>query len=351
MLPIEIFPAQDLKGKYCLSPFVQVSIDPNGNVGICGCSIWQPTMVGNIFQNTLTEILANERACAIRQSIIDGTYIYCHPDKCGILRERNLNDYHTLPQQVKWAVEDSARSLHPHHIVLGMDRTCNLWCPSCRKSVVKNNDDDKEKQKFLSTVLTKNLFSRPTTNPIELTMDVSGDLFASPFLLDFVNGISSADFPNLKLDLVSNGILAPSRWHRLGEMQNHVHKITISYDAATSETYEQLRRGGEWKDIMRAMDWLKNKKAENGMELHTRMVVQKDNYKEMQAFYELSKSFTADTVQFQRLVNWGTFSSTEFKELDVFDSSSNCYNDAIEHLKPVINCSDAQFWHGIPKIS
>jgi wyosine [tRNA(Phe)-imidazoG37] synthetase (radical SAM superfamily) len=349
--PENVFPAQNLKGKFCLSPFVQVSINPEGEVGICGCQRWQPTVIGNIFSDSLQNLLSGHVAQRIRQSIIDGTYIYCHPERCGILRTNSLNEYGTLPETVKWAVEDSTRYLVPHHITLAMDRTCNLSCPSCRKTVIKNTIQDKEKQKELSDLVRKNLFGVPTDKEIELTMDTNGDVFASPFLLDFLQGLSSQDFPNLKIDLLSNGLLAEQRWERMGEMQNHVKKITISYDAAEAQTYEQLRRGGKWDELLQAMSWLKQKKKQNGMQFNARMVVQRANYKQMKDFYVLSKSFDCDTVQFQRIMNYGTFTKDELMYLDVCDSRSDLYHDLLNSLQQVIDLPDALFWHGIPKFS
>lgn len=351
LIPEQTFPAQNLKGKYCLSPFVQIDIDSTGSVGLCGCSIWQPTRIGNIFENTLEDLLSGETAKKIRESIINGTYVYCHPDRCGILRSNSLNDYETLPPAVRWAVEDSSRFSLPHHIVLSLDTTCNLSCPSCRHQIHKNDYETKEKQQKLSNIVAKNLFSTPTKDRIELTLDVGGDLFSSPFLLDFLNNIPSKDFPNLKLDLVSNGLLCPERWHRMGDMQNHVKKITISMDAAQAETYEQLRRGGRWPQILESMEWLKNKKLENGMIFNARMVVQRANYQEMHSFYKLTKGFNCDSIQFQRLVNWGTFTSEEFAHLDVCDEQSELYPDVVAHLKSVIDLPDTEFWHGMPRIS
>jgi sulfatase maturation enzyme AslB (radical SAM superfamily) len=346
-----IFPAQKLKGKYCLSPFIQVSIGRTGLVGICGCNRWQPTSIGNIFDHTLTELLAGYAAQEIRQSIIDGTFIYCHPERCGILRTNQLNDYETLPTDVKWAVEDSSRFLTPRHIVLAMDATCNLSCPSCRQNIIKNSEDDREKQKQMSLILKNNIFGIPTERPIELTLDTSGDIFASPLMLDFLNNISSQDFPNLRLDILSNGLMAEQRWHRMGDMQNHVKQITISYDAARADTYEQLRRGGRWTDLLQAMSWLKQKKKQNGMKFNARMVVQRANYKEMKEFYDLSKSFDCDDIQFQRLLNWGTFTDQEFEYLDVCDPKSDLYDNVLEHVAQVIDLPDALFWHGMPNIS
>jgi MoaA/NifB/PqqE/SkfB family radical SAM enzyme len=345
------FPAQQLKGKYCLSPFVQVNIDSNG-VGICGCRSWQPTVIGNIFENSLEELLAGPTAQNIRKSIIDGTYTYCHPTRCGILRSGNLNDYDSLPLEIKQSVdeEDPTRFSMPHHIVIALDNTCNLFCPSCRHRVIKNNDEIQKKQQELAKKLTKNLFGTPTDQKIELTLDTSGEVFASPLLLDFLSNISTKDFPNLEIDLLSNGLLAQDRWHRLGDMQNHVTRITVSYDSPDPVTYEKLRRGGEWNNLVKSLTWLKHKKKENGMAFKVRMVVQKDNYKQMKQFYEFSQRFDVDEVQFQRIVNWSTFTTEQFLEVDIFNETSDHYNDALECLKEVNHLKNTVFWHGIPKI-
>lgn len=142
----QIFPAKNLKGQYCLSPFVQVSIDSNGDVGLCGCEQWQPIKIGNIFKNTLEDLLKNSIAGKVRQSIIDGTYIYCNASRCGVMRQNGLNSYETLPDSVKWAVEHNERFSMPHCIVISLDRTCNLSCPSCRHSVIKIEDKKKTKR-------------------------------------------------------------------------------------------------------------------------------------------------------------------------------------------------------------
>jgi MoaA/NifB/PqqE/SkfB family radical SAM enzyme len=345
------FPEKNLKGKYCLSPFVQVNITNNGEVGLCGCSTWQPTSIGNIFEHSLPDLLANATAKNIRESIADGTYIYCDAGRCGLLRTGNLNDYDSLPPDVKTGIADTAKFVMPHHIVLGLDMTCNLYCPSCRHNITKESKKNQEKQQILSTLLTKNLFSTPTDKRIVLTLDVSGELFASPFLMDFVKNISSKDFSNLELDVLSNGLLAKDRWHRLGEMQNHVKQIAVSYDSPDPETYEKLRRGGKWDRLITNLRFLQDKKKETGMTFNVRMVVQKDNYQQMKQFYDFSQQFDVDQVQFQRIMNWGTFSPSQFlNSIDVFDTKSPFYNDALNHLKQVSDLPNTVFWHGLPTV-
>jgi molybdenum cofactor biosynthesis enzyme MoaA len=345
---ITIFSEQQLTGKYCLSPFVQVNIDRNGDVGLCGCSQWQPTSIGSIFEHSLQDLLANATAQNIRKSIIDGTYIYCDTTKCGVIRADGLNSYKTLPDKVKWAVKDHARFSMPRHIVLAIDNTCNLSCPSCRHHVIKNTQETEQRQLELSKILTKNLFGTPTDDRVELTLDTSGEVFASPLLLDFINGISPTDFPNIEIDILSNGLLAKDRWHRLGGMQSYVKQITISYDSSDPATYEKLRRGGQFDRLVENLTWLGNKKKENGMKFKVRMVVQQDNFTQMKEFYDFSQTVNVDEVQYQRIINWGTYKPTEFKDIDVFDPNSRQYSHAVECFKQVEQLPNTVFWHGFP---
>ena len=80
-----IFPIKQFQGQYCLSPFVMIEVTLNGDVRMCGCGDWMPITIGNLTQNTLKEILSSYLAQKIRQSIIDGSYVYCNEKLCGVI--------------------------------------------------------------------------------------------------------------------------------------------------------------------------------------------------------------------------------------------------------------------------
>ncbi len=283
-------------------------------------------------------------AQTIRQSIIDGSYDYCNEKQCGIIRHNQLNDRDNLPPKVHWQIEDSNRFITPYEIVLAGDITCNLSCPSCRTSVIKSNDEFKEKQEQLGDIMRKHLFSKPTNDKINLTVSTSGEVFASPMLLRFISNINANDFPNLTLTLQTNGLLAPKFWHKLNNMQNKVNKTTVTVDAARPETYKKLRRGGAWKDIVAALSWFKNKKHETGMKFHTRIVVQRDNIDQLDEFYHFSKQFDVDIVEYGRIGDWHTMDN--FHEIDVLDSSHPKYREARQAMDQVLQYQDAMAWGG-----
>lgn len=338
---IVLFEEKNFKDLVCLSPFVSVEIDVNGAVRLCGCQAWMPTTIGNLFQQSLSELMSSPLARAIRTSIADGTYRYCDESRCGIIASQGLNHRQLVPPEVSWQLQDNSRWIVPHEIFLAGDLTCNLSCPSCRISVINMADEEIEKQTQLGEILKHNLLPQPTERLIKIHLSTSGELFASARLLSFVNNLSPVDFPNLKLHIQTNGLLMPARWHRLGAMSNSVDKITITVDAAQADTYERLRRGGRWVDIIKALEWASDHCVDNNIDLHLRMVVQQENWSQMLEFYNMAMLYKATMVEYSRISNWGTFTNDQFLNVDVFGSNHVEYHQAQDLLQQI---------KGLPKV-
>ena len=345
--PLVRFPAKNLQNLVCLSPFVGMCIGLDGRVTLCGCQDWMPSSVGNLLINSLDEILSNVESTNVRQSIIDGTYDYCNENTCGTLRHNHLIVKENVDDTIKPLLLDSSRYIIPKEIWVSGDLTCNLSCPSCREEIIKNPDEKNVYLENLGKTLKSNLFCTPTDRPIVLHVSTSGELFASPMLLSFVNTISTDDFPNVQLAIQSNGLLVPDRWNRLEGMQEKVTSITITTDAARPATYEKLRRGGRWNDLQFALSWISNKKKQNGMLFKIRMIVQKDNFEEMLEFYNMGQELGVDLIEYGRIRNWGTFSDDEFNLIDVFDTGHSQYQQAQEKLDQIKNLDRAFLFGGL----
>jgi MoaA/NifB/PqqE/SkfB family radical SAM enzyme len=345
---IKLFSKKNLSGKICLSPYVSIEVNLTGDVRLCGCLSWMPTTVGNLFENTIDEILSSPLSQSIRNSIASGTYEYCNEHDCGVMHKPGgLSSVDFLPPAVVELVNDSSMYLMPNEISLAIDATCNLSCPSCRTAVIKNSAETVERLVELGNRLRTNLFTTPTDQHIRLHTSTSGELFASPLLLSFVNSIPVDDFPNLALCIQTNGLMAERNWHKLGPMQSHVKKITVTSDAARPATYEKLRRGGRWPDIQQALKWISEKKKENGMQLHMRMVVQHSNYQEIPEFYEQAMLLGADEIEYARLFNWATYSTEEFQHHDVFNPAHPEFDQAQIILNQVKHLPKVFFYGGL----
>jgi MoaA/NifB/PqqE/SkfB family radical SAM enzyme len=332
---IKKFPKKSLQGKICLSPFVSVEVNIDGDVRLCGCSGWMPFTVGNIFKETIDQILSNVHSQDIRRTIADGTYEYCNEINCGVLQHGALNNVEHLSPVIQELVKNPNQYIMPHEISIAGDSTCNLSCPSCRKSVIKNNEQNQTRNIELGNILRANLFSIPTNNTIRLHVSTSGEIFASPLLLSFINSIVVDDFPNLELCIQTNGLLMERNWHRLGVMQDRVSKITITTDAACASTYEKLRRGGNWNDLQKSLAWISEKKKNTNMLLHLRMIIQHDNYNEITEFYQQADALGADVIEYSRLSDWKTYSSDEFAHHDIFSQQHPLYDQAQSRLNDI----------------
>lgn len=321
VIPIEnLYPVDhNFAGKYCMEPFITIHISFDGIVSMCPCPGWGHTQIGNILENSLENMLASPRAQHIRQSIIDGTYRYCKKNNCGIIVNNGLNTKETLPQNVLDLLEDSSKFNMPYDIRIDGDRTCNLSCPSCRTSVLKLSDDEITIQHQISTTLYNNLFSKPSTRPIHVSVSGSGEVFGSPVLLNLLNQITLTNFPNFTLEIHTNGLLSKKFWHKIKHLESVINQLTISIDAATAATYEQVRRGGKWVDLLDNLEFLKNKKQELNFKFCARLIVQKTNYSEILEFYNFCKLYSIDQIEYARLYNWNTWSPVEFKQNDVLD--------------------------------
>ena len=305
-----------------------IQIEANGQVRLCGCGGWMPTTIGNILETSLVELLASPLAQSIRQSIIDGTYQYCNEKTCGVIQNSGLNTIDSVPDNIKALLEDSSKFQLPYEISIHGDLTCNLSCPSCRTHVIKVNDADLEKQNKVGEIIFNNIFGSPTEQRMHLILSGSGELFASPMLLNFMSKITLDKFPNVAFSIATNGLLCESRWKRIAHLESAIEKITVSIDATCAETYEKIRRGGEWNLLLKNMEFLKSKKQSSNIKLHTRMIVQNNNYSEILKFYDLSKQLDTDVVEYSRITNWGTWSREEFVQEDVFNPAHPNYEVA-----------------------
>jgi wyosine [tRNA(Phe)-imidazoG37] synthetase (radical SAM superfamily) len=304
-------------GLYCQEPFITVHIETDGVVSLCPCPAWGKTQIGNILKTSLQDMLASALAQDIRQSIIDGTYRYCNENHCGIIGNNELVPKDLLPPKVAELITNSAQFAMPTSIRINGDRTCNLSCPSCRTSVVKLDDSAVTKQQAVGDVLYANLFSTPTDEPVHVSLSGSGEVFASAMLLGLLSKIKLSDFPNLRLELHTNALLSQRFWHKLEHLESAIMQVTVSVDAAQASTYQVVRRGGVWKDLLTNLTFLQDKKQQLNFKYCARMIVQQKNYLEMLEFYQLCKQFNIDRVEYSRLNNWGTWTSDQFKQEDV----------------------------------
>ena len=338
-----VFPIKNLAGRYCLSPFVSIHVQSNGAVNMCTCPIWQPIVAGNILKESLGTILSSDLATDIRKSIIDGTYRYCNEKHCPLMLNDSLNTFDTVPDNVKELLQDPSKYITPYEISLNGDRTCNLSCPSCRTSVINLSKKERESEAFTADTLYKNLIAGAGDAPIHLIPGATGEIFASGLMLSLLEKLNVNELPNLKITLHTNGLLAAKKWYKIQHLNSAIKNVTVSIDASTKETYEVVRRGGIWEELLENLEFIRNKKAELGFSFNSRLIFQQKNFKEAVDFYHLSKSYNIDRVEYSRICNRGTFTPKEFLKEDVLQATNPERSAAMLVVKDLTKLSDVWF--------
>ena len=337
---------QDETQFFCSKPFTWFEVSTKGaNVKRKGdvymrCPTWLDTSIGNLSDHSVEEIWNGEKAQAIRQSILDGSFKYCDASKCAFLQTmsgpvQKIED--VTDETLKTAIDNNLTVLPygPKEIICSYDSSCNLSCPSCRLEVFI---DSKHETEILE--LQNKLRQEALKDATFLYITGSGDPFGSPYFRQWLQTMKKEEMPKLnEIRLHTNAQLwTPSMWNSIPEdIRPLVKGAEISIDAATSETYEINRRGGNFEKLLRNLEFISSLRKQGPLETVTiSMVIQENNFREMPAFVELGQRFGFDVVYFSQLVNWGTFSAQSFKERAVHLASHPSHAEFVSLLKDEI---------------
>jgi len=285
----------------CKYPWNSITVDHLGRVFICRCDGWLPFPVGHVSDFlSLDDVFNSVEAKKIQQSISDKTYEFCATDVCNLLTH----------------LDDDCVDLN-----LTIDTSCNLSCPSCRERLIFINDDAilMEKMSWIEKI---SIWVDQSDKIINVRYG-GGDPFASLLYKKTFNLFAKNS--NVKFDLMTNGLLIKNNIQYISNIFDRS-KFKISIDAANKETYEKIRRGGKWEQLLENLDYLKfnNKKSE------AIFVIQIDNFKEIPAFIDFCKEYKM-IPSFSLLQDWGTWNN--FKEHCVHIPESPYYTEFLKIIK------------------
>jgi hypothetical protein len=305
-----------LADRFCGNPFEEIEIRSDGKVNMC-CSAWMPAPIGSINEQTGDQYWNSVEAAEIRSSILNGDFSYCSRLHCPKIVQR------TLPrrQEVVAPLQRDCIDLElivvdhkPRRVVLSEDRSCNLSCPSCRTQLIQlgqqaTSELDRTFDARIEPILAE-------ANQIKITG--SGDPFGSRHFRHVLKRLCSSPATARRIQIQTNGVLFDEKaWGDLG-LEGHVSTVWISVDAARSETYEVVRRGGSFDRLCQNLRFLGRVRAEGRFDLlRFDFVVQAFNFQEMPDFVDFARSTGADGVHFLMLRNWGTFTPQEFRDRNV----------------------------------
>lgn len=286
----------------CNRPSKTVTIDMYTNCMLCVCDGWLPIPVGKItdFQR-LEDIWSNPTAIKLQKDVSDKKFTWCAVDHCGIKNQDNIESMYKL--------------------VFGIDDSCNLACPSCRRETRMHMAGPLYEEKLQAVKhcveLLNNFESR-----IHIVLACSGDPLASHIYRPLLH--SYLGKPNQTFRLFTNGLLIKKQLNKTA-LLDKITEYFISIDAGSKEVYEKVRIGGNWETLMESFDYL----LENKLNKYVLLlyVVQRKNYKDIKNFVNLINKYQFSGVLTQ-LDDWGTWNHDTVETPDQWTIVNGTY---VEH--------------------
>jgi len=324
---------KDLSGKFCTKLHTWLEVDMHGKAWLC-CPSWLPYSIGNVLENTLEEIWNGEKAQELRNQIFTGEWNYCQQEFCPLIAGDNLPNLKDAENP-----PTSTRADLPVNINFSNDESCNLKCPSCRvDKILFTQGPLYERRKLVNDKLYNMLFNVPTNRFFSIHVTGSGDPFASKIYREMLQKIDGSLFPNLEVNLQTNGIMfTPKNWERISKLHNNLRRIAISFDAGSKLTYEnKTRLGGDWELLLENCKFLDKKVNDYpNLDIAYDFVVQVDNFTEMRKYIRLiEKQFpNAGSINFSIVTDWGTWPKDVYESKCIWKDSHPKHEDLLKVLK------------------
>ena len=303
----------DLLKKYvCVTPFTYLELHKHG-IFSC-CPSWLPNKIGDL--SDLDNVWESKELKKVQESILNGSYEHCSKTQCPYLAKliNGKGADSNFIEKENFNVENTR--LGPSNINFAFDRSCNLSCPSCRSTAIMANGEEIE---FIDKTINK-VIDKFGKNISMLYLSGSADPFASKSIRKLLLNLDVSKFPRLrKIHLHTNALLFTEKmWNNLTHIHHLINTIEISIDASKKETYEIVRRGGNWETLISNLEFISKIKMND---IRVSFVVQDSNYMEMEDFYNLMMEIFNKNVNvyFNKITNWGTYTEGEFKTKQIWN--------------------------------
>lgn len=307
----------------CDFPHRTLVVDRHGFCFVCACEAWLPFSVGNVTDFTnLKDIWNSPGAKLLQQDIDSKQFTHCAVDRCGIINSDQKAQHYCGPKH---------HNADSFYISINIDDSCNLRCPSCRKEqvMVTEGSEFERKQKMVTHLVS---MLEQFEYPAHITMSGNGDPLASNIMRPLIK--TWRPRANHTIRLFTNGLLLEKQLTD-NPIVDNITQYFISIDAGSKQVYEQVRLGGQFDQLRKNFEFLRNLIAATHAEVLLKFVLQKDNVNDMVNFADLCNEFGFQGV-INRLEDWGTWAL--FQEHDVVGNTAHpLHNQAIDNLKQVYN--------------
>ncbi len=204
----------------------------------------------------------------------------------------------------------------PRVLMVVLTTRCNLECVMCGRGNPRRD----------STIPYEKLKQLTGLFPYLEAIDWQG---GEVFLVDYFRDLfkEASNYPNIDQSIITNGLLINDEW--LDTLVNARVNLTFSIDSPEKQTYEHIRRGAKFEQLLGNLEKLQavNMRNNNPIQTHLNAVVMRSNHKELHLFPAFCRRYGIKHLRFDFL------RPDVAKDEDILISPDP---EAVKHLKNVL---------------
>jgi len=307
--------------------YVQI-IDGIGTVRACGWAGYY--LLGNLRDNTMSEVYNSEAAKRFRQTLIEGTHDYCNEENCPYMAnnilESQLVEIEKIPE-------------YPEIVSLAYDRRCNYHCTCC----ISRCDD-----KMDPVVQEKVEREIRAALPYVKTFSANGlgEFFVSDSMMELVSEWKPEEIDGAKFELETNGsLLNEKNWKKVENIGDADLSVTLT-EAAYQYLSGTKMKISQMEENLRFVKKLREEGKINFLEIA--MVMQERNFRTLPDFIDRClNEFGADKVRVRRFLQEKAMDENIEWFFDIRNPLHPYHQEYLEVMKhPVFNDPRVFKWTG-----
>lgn len=330
----------------CSTMLNHLEIFYRGNTRCC-CTTFVEQNLDNMLDKNINELWHSNLHKILCLSAENRTYSFCDKSMCPLFISKSDEQGQIIDKDYKKMTDK------PEVLAIGYDSSCNLKCVSCRKQLHIAQGEELKRLNQITEVIKKDYL--PGCKFLILAGD--GEVFASATYQAVYEDVNcNPEF----IRILSNGTLfSKERWEKFVKGKKGKVMLTVSIDAASKETYEQIRCNGNFEQLQRNMEFASQLRKDGALSyFRINFVVQKNNYQEMIPFVKWGEKLGVDEVFFTKVLNWGTYTEEEFQQISMMEVDGITPKKELRTIlqNPLIRDSDIvdlgtiQYAHKVDKI-
>jgi len=285
----------------CEIPYKALTIDLNSNCFICNCDGWLPIPVGKVQDfNSLEEVWNSPIAKVLQKDIDNKKFTWCAVNHCGIKSQ-------TITKT-------------KFEILINIDESCNLQCPSCRRDKIMHIDGPVVEQK-INDIEHVMQWLKNFEQPIDIIMTGNGDPLASIIMRPLIKNFQPKNTQTFVLK--TNGLLIKKQLQDTALLPL-ISKFSISVDAGSAETYQKVRLGGQWNILVENFEFLKANNLCSRVVLN--FAIQKNNFRDLKNFVDCCLHYDFRGIV-HPIDDWGTWTNDKFDTPDSWTIANGTFFD------------------------